>query len=35
MSTVSVSIFARPKRSPNDPKIRPPIAQPATKMLVA
>ena len=35
MSTVNVSVFARPMRSPTDPKMSPPVAQPATKIAVA
>ena len=35
MRTVSESVLARPIRSPTEPKIRPPSAQPATKMLCA
>ena len=35
MSTVIESVFARPMRSPTDPKINPPSAQPATNTLCA
>ena len=35
MSTVIESVFARPIRSPTEPKMSPPSAHPATKMLCA
>jgi hypothetical protein len=35
ISTVSVSVLARPMRSPTAPKISPPVAQPTMKTLVA
>ena len=32
---MSISVFALPIRSPTAPKMRPPVAQPATKIVVA
>ena len=35
ISTVIVSVFARPMRSPTAPKISPPVAHPMTNHIVA